>query len=417
MFTAGIPVSDSWHRALLVAFMGMGAAIHGAQAQTTYTAEEVKLPTTAKWCNTSSALLSATGQVAANCGFTIKIDALTAFFSAIANGELAYASARTGEVSRIALWRSGGTLQTLTSGTAYGAAYGESFLPTGEVFGYASSNVTSPSANATFSTWKGTVRSKWSPPAALATGGWRPTVYSPSGQAILLTKGYGPVKFATVINKVATLLPDQPAECANASINPGEAVINDTGQVALLKNQYVNTIPNALTTQGQVCLWFDGAWKRLPVVPAVDERVDPATLVSGSDHISTSDHRLVGLSKDGKVLALDGSPHRLPRIWTEGAQWQYVDPRVSGMAANGDLLGGVSIESPIYKPGTAITVHEGVVNDLNQAVAAPSGLVWRQALRTNAKGQILVTAGPLDASSTPTFPLNLQERLFVLTPH
>jgi hypothetical protein len=404
-------------RGALAAFMGLGVLMSGAHAQAGYSAEEVKLPSAAKLCSTSQALLSPTGQVATTCSFGVKLDAFTAFFLSIGSGELAYAGVRTIDVERIGLWRSGGTVQTLTGGSGtYASASATAILPAGEVFGNATANIANGKGGAVYSLWRGTTRSKWVWPTAVATGGWQPVAHSPGGRAFLLSKGIGSsVMFATVINKSALILPPLPAACAGINFFGGAGAVSDDGKVAVVKNRYVDVIPGIRATEGDVCVWSADAWTTLPSLPAVDERADPATLTNASNSVSSRQHTIVGISTTGQVLALDGSDRQLPRLWRAG-QWVAADQRVTGMGANGELLGGVWPFNAANKPGTAILVRDDLVVDLNALVKPPAGLVWRRAVRTNVNGQVLVTAGvPLTPASTSQ-PMTGQERLFVLTP-
>jgi hypothetical protein len=378
----------------LVTLLTLTAWCAQAHAQS-YTAKLLNQPTGASSCINVEAKLSENGDVTANC-FMPRVT-LAGIAVALVGGLAAQTTPRA------VAWRNGsGSAQVLSGTLGKPMSYGRGVLADGTVMGYIGSNNMADDAIGDLSAWKGSSRSAVSLPSGYAKP-WFLEDISRGGVARLLTRrgGMAGIEFAIWLNGKASTLPTMPAACGvlGTLYNAHSWTLNDAGQVAVLRQERDDPMTTTITRHtGTLCLWDGGRWQVSPPSPNYFDAEG-----FSSDYYEMT---LQGLSNSGKAMVRQGFG---VYEWAPGQASVQLDPLVRAYGQQGEWLGG---DSPYgsRQSAPASVWRNGQRVDLSQVATAPSGYHLSTAVAANQKGQILVIAQKLSATS------NGSNRLVLLTP-
>ncbi|MEY4763580.1 MAG: hypothetical protein RI907_253 [Pseudomonadota bacterium] len=378
-------------------------AASAAQAQTSYTATELKapfasLPNACDHANGRS--LGDNGDVVSLCNYAAGYTTAPQYFGLL---PVAY------QASRPTVWRVGKSAAALS---VPANTDGKKFLgvtSTGRILGVIGEIVRPNKAVSTPDTlvwWEpnGSTRTPFSP----GPGNWSLSNVTAGGRVAGAISGFEPGAPARIHlfqgngAQSQPLPPDVAARRAWLMVTPVDQTphfrLNDAGQIVIQTAQVDDT------TQIKVWLGLGANWRELPPVQG-DTWSRPI---------------LRDLNSQGQVLlSTDGDEQPLHmHVWSSNSGWRNADaPNVTWLdgtlTANGEVVGSAQFSqaASLGNPGQqrAALWRDGQVIDLNTLVKPPSGQVYTSVLKANAKGQLLVQSLSTAAGTN-------QARLWLLTP-
>ncbi len=380
-----LPLSAAW----LILALSSPAAI---RAQTSYTAIELKSPLGygAYSCDHFNARsLGDNGDVVSLCSYVAGYFFAPEFMGIV---PLPYSAFKP------VVWRKGSPkLLSLPSGND-----GKSFLGVdgqGRVLGNIGPISRPNSSTVAISSnvwWDGTSRTPWTLPAAAQGVDWTFGNVTASGKVAALSSGAagGTPRLAIIQGSTLQNIPLPPDVVAGAGTLK-QVAMNDKGQLAVL-----NTASEAQGIGGSYKAWFwNGSdWTAITAAPIASYWVS-----------------LDNVNNAGQVLLSDRPSYEIQTIylWSEAAGLSTIDPRGTPtaygngpdfLADNGDVVGQATFpdapDLPLAGRRRASIWRNGQFIDLNTLVKPPSGFVYHQVLKVNAKGQLLVRMTNTDIKST-----------------